>query len=143
MPPAARAAARRRPASFDDRPADFLQIRAAPVVTYEVPCQFCGTPQLFENAERLVDPGTLPAFCSTRCSRDAFHQMIAPALEAGAQLVELDCGCQAVVYSTAGNGSSMPWPLCDKARGQPAYFEHSNEIHRQAIETVRKHGPKT
>ena len=75
------------------------------------------------------------AFCSNECSKAFGWQMLS---QLPGMLLEMPCGCLAVVHGVDGNGSTMPWLLCKQARGRENYLNHSNEIHREAVEIVKK-----
>lgn len=109
------------------------------MTTYSVKCAWCQHEMLIEQPEPMDDPGELPAFCGNDCSRRFGKRMMQKAVDSGiAMMVDLPCGCFALVYSVEGPGSTMPWPLCERARGKPAYFEHSQEVHEQAVTIARK-----
>lgn len=93
---------------------------------------------LFEQPEPMNDPGELSAFCSNDCSRKVGKAMMAPFVEHGSVMVDLPCGCFALVHSVDGRGSSMPWMICKAASGGfENWSRHSNEVHRFAVEAVR------
>ena len=105
------------------------------MTTYSVNCGWCGREMLFEQPEPMADPGELSAFCSNQCSRSFGEKMFS---ELPGVLLDMPCGCLVLVSSVHGSGSTMPWPICEKARGKEAYFNHSNELHKQAVELVRR-----
>ena len=109
------------------------------MTTYEVPCQYCGRAQLFERAEPLDDPGTLPAFCSTDCSRNMMLAQWSEFIESEqALLVHVSCGCMVLMFGLSGG---KPWLLCGRPRDQTKpleaapfelYRRHSAETHQAA-----------
>lgn len=117
------------------------------MATYEVLCGNCGRSMLFEKAQPMDAPGELSAFCSTKCSRDFMVEQWGPFQAAGiAKIVEVSCGCIACVFGTDGDGSTMPWLLCDYARpddddagsmDRTRWRDHSADVHREAVEIAR------
>lgn len=102
------------------------------MTTYGISCGGCGKEMLFDHTG---DPGTLPAFCSDKCSIKFAKQMFQPLIEMGGILVELTCGCMAVVHGTEGRGSTQPWLVCKEGKD---HTKHSTEVHDQAVAIVRK-----
>lgn len=107
------------------------------MATYSVTCPNCGTEMLIEHAQPLEDPGTLPAFCCDACSVSYMKRQWQPFIDAGAILVELDCGCLCLVFDVIGKGHTMPWPVCQQAAAE-GRFEHSNQVHDESVAIVRR-----
>jgi hypothetical protein len=120
-------------------PAGFI-FRKDIMTTYSVICGGCGREMLFEQPEPMADPGQLSAFCSNDCSRKVGLSMMRPIVDAGhGIIVDLPCGCFALVYSAKENGATMPWMICESARGGfENWSKHSNEVHHEAVAIVRR-----
>lgn len=107
------------------------------MVTYSVRCGYCQKEMLIEHSQPLPDPGTLPAFCSSRCSKEFFFTLHASTLQAGVAVIEtLPCGCLCAIYSTQGSGHGMFWPMCAEAKSN--YAEHSNACFKEAIAIIKR-----
>jgi len=108
------------------------------MTTYPVMCLYCGREMLFEQPAPMDDPGELSAFCSNDCSRGYGKRLLQQFVDLGSVMVDMDCGCFAVVHSVKGNGATMPWMICEKARGRNNWSLHSNEVHHAAVQIVRE-----
>lgn len=108
------------------------------MVTYSVRCNSCGKEMLFEQPAPMDEPGELSAFCSNECSRRFGKTMLQGFVDAGSMMVDLPCGCFACVHSVMGNGSTMPWIICEAGRGPSNHAAHSNDIHHQAVAIARR-----
>jgi len=111
------------------------------MVTYEVECFNCGRPILQEHTQPLEDLGELHAYCSPKCSEEAFTNMVKPMVDQGAaKLVKVDCGCLVLITALGIDQQfGMPWINCRNTGDEPPPFPtHSLEIMKKAGDKLRK-----